>query len=268
MPLQKTVLITGAGTRIGAHLAKGLSQDGWHVAVHYNRSHTSAEALINEIKNAGGHAAHVQGNLAVPQDVETLITRASTALNAPLTALINNASTYRPDDSQDFTRATYDYHMDINLRAAVTLSQHFASQCSSSKNACIINMIDQRVLKPNPLYFTYSMSKAALLWATKTLSQSLAPNIRVNGIGPGPTYKNAQQTDDDFEAECALTLLERGSPPDEILQAARYLLSAHSVTGQMIAVDGGQHLNWDTADLTLDLIDNPPEDYTVLNPDE
>lgn len=268
MALENSILITGAGTRIGAHLAKGLAQDGWNVAIHYNRSKASAETLIQEIKNKGGKAIGVQGNLVVPQDVDTLIDRAATALGAPLTALINNASTYRPDVSEDFTRATYDYHMDVNVRAAVTLSQAFAAQCPRSTKACIINMIDQRVLKPNPLYFTYSMSKAALYWATKTLAQSLAPNIRVNGIGPGPTYQNTQQSPDAFEAECALTLLESGSPPEEILQAARYLLSAHAVTGQMIAVDGGQHLNWDTADLTLGLIDNLPEDYIVLNPDE
>lgn len=268
MTLQNSILITGAGTRIGAYLAKGLAKDGWHVAVHYNRSKLAAQALIKEIKDAGGEAVLVQGNLVVPQDVETLIDRASKALEAPLTALINNASTYRPDVSEDFTRATYDYHMDVNVRAALTLTQAFAAQCPSGAQACVINMIDQRVLKPNPLYFTYSLSKAALYWATKTLAQSLAPTIRVNGIGPGPTYQNMQQSPDAFEAECALTLLENGSPPESILQAARYLLSAQSVTGQMIAVDGGQHLNWDTADLTLDLIHNLPEDYTVLNPDE
>mgnify|MGYP000164656762 CR=1 FL=1 len=268
MALQNTVLITGAGTRVGAHLAKGLSEDGWHVAVHYNRSKLAADLLIQEIKKAGGEAVGIQGNLVVPQDVDTLIDRAASALGAPLTALINNASTYRPDLSEDFTRATYDYHMDVNLRAAMTLTQAFAAQSPKTANASVINMIDQRVLKPNPLYFTYSMSKAALYWATKTLAQSLAPTIRVNGVGPGPTYQNTQQTLDAFEAECALTLLERGSPPEEILRAARYLLSATSVTGQMIAVDGGQHLNWDTADLTLELINNPPEDYIVLNPDE
>ena len=175
--------------------------------------------------------------------MDTLVTRASDALGEPLTALINNASTFDDDRAEDFTRASYDHHMDINLRAPVMLAQQFAAQLPKGEAGCVINMIDQRVLKPDPTFFTYSMSKSALQWATKTLAQSLAPHIRVNAVGPGPSLKNHTQTDDEFITEAGSTLLKVGSPPESLLGAVRYLLMAQSVTGQMIAVDGGQHLS-------------------------
>jgi len=231
--MNRAILITGAGARVGRHLAKGLAADGWGVAIHYNRSKAGAETLAKEILEQGGKAVFVQGNLFVPQDLDSLVSRASEALRAPLTALINNASTFEDDRLEDFSRASYDYHMDINLRAPVMLAQQLAAQLPKGVIGCIINMIDQRVLKPDPTFFTYAMSKSALHWATKTLAQSLAPHIRVNAIGPGPTLKNHTQTD----------VLGKGSPPESLLDAARYLLMAKSVTGQMIAVDGGQHLS-------------------------
>lgn len=237
------ILITGAGARVGRYLAKGLAADGWAVAIHYNRSKSGAETLAHDIKEQGGKAAIVQGNLFVPQDLDSLVSRASAALGEPLTALINNASTFEDDRAEDFTRASYDYHMDINLRAPVMLAKQLAQQLPQEESGCIINMIDQRVLNPDPTFFTYAMSKSALHWATKTLAQSLAPHIRVNAIGPGPTLKNHMQTDDDFSGEATSTILGKGSPPESLLEAARYLLMAKSVTGQMIAVDGGQHLS-------------------------
>lgn len=241
--MSRAVLITGAGARVGRYLAKGLASDGWAVAIHYNRSKSGAEDLASEVTQLGGTAAIVQANLFVPQDLETLIDRAVEALGAPLTALINNASTFDDDRAEDFSRASYDHHMDVNLRAPLTLSQGFARQMSKEENGCIINMIDQRVLTPDPTFFTYAMSKSALYWATKTLAQSLAPNIRVNAVGPGPTLKNHTQTNEDFALEAGSTLLEIGSPPESLLDAVRYLLGASCVTGQMIAVDGGQHLS-------------------------
>ena len=241
--MSRAILITGAGARVGRHLAKGLAGDGWAVAIHYNRSKAGAEALANDINEQGGKAIIVQGNLFVPQDLDSLISRASEALAEPLTALINNASTFQDDRARDFSRASYDYHMDVNLRAPVILAQQLAAQLPKGEAGCIINMIDQRVLSPDPTFFTYAMSKSALHWATKTLAQSLAPNIRVNAIGPGPSLKNHTQTDDEFAGEAASTLLGAGSPPENLLNAARYLLMAKSVTGQMIAVDGGQHLS-------------------------
>ena len=241
--MSRAILITGAGARVGRHLAKGLAADGWAVAIHYNRSITGAKSLASDIKEQGGHAVIVQGNLFIPQDLDDLIARAAGALGEPITALINNASTFEDDRAEDFTRASYDYHMEINLRAPILLAQQLAAQLPNGETGCIINMIDQRVLNPDPTFFTYAMSKSALHWATKTLAQSLAPHIRVNAIGPGPSLKNHTQTDVEFEDEAASTLLRAGSPPENLLDAARYLLMAKSVTGQMIAVDGGQHLS-------------------------
>ena len=265
----KTALITGAAYRIGAHLAKGLAAQGWTIAIHYNRSEKNANALADEIRSAGGQAICVQANLCIPNDVDSLVARASDKLGCGLNALINNASTFHPDDSEDFSRGVYDHHMEVNLHAPLKLAQAFSTQKNmqfgpQDRSGCIINILDQRVLKPNPLYFTYALSKAGLYWATKTLAQSLAPNIRVNGIGPGPTLKNTEQTDEEFASEAALTLLENGSPPPAILHSVQYLLDAQSVTGQMIAVDGGQHLNWDTADLTLGLYENVPNDHQYV----
>ena len=242
----KAVLITGAGARIGSVIAKGLAADGWSVIIHYNRSENGAQALRDAIIAAGGKAAIVKANLNVPQERGNLIARAATAAGMPIGALINNASTFTPDSVDDFTDASFDHHINANLRAPLHLAQQFAKQCGSGGS--IINMIDQRVLKPNPEFLTYSIAKSALHWATTTLAQALAPDIRVNGIGPGPTLKNTRQSDDDFAAEAGNTLLGTGSPPQDILGAVRYLLSAQSVTGQMIAVDGGQHLTWKTAD--------------------
>jgi len=233
----KAVLITGAGARIGAHLAKGLARDGWAVAIHFNRSEQKAENIATEIRDNGAMAQTVHANLFVPQDVNTLISRASKALSRPLTALINNASTFEDDRAQDFSGADYDYHMSVNLRAPLLLSQHFAKQLPDDLSGVIINMIDQRVLNPDSSYFTYGISKSALFAATKTMAQAYAPNIRVNAIGPGPTLQNKAQTARDFEDEASSTLLGRGSSPDNLLQAALYLLGAESVTGQMLAVD-------------------------------
>lgn len=246
---QGAVLITGGAARIGAHIARGLAQDGWDICVHYNRSAHAADALCQEIKKAGGAAVSIGANLAIRQEVGGLIAASSTALGRPLTALINNASTFSPDTAQTMDNAGFDYHMDVNLRAPLMLSRDFAAQCPERADGVIINMIDQRVLKPNPTYFTYHLSKTGLHHSTKTLAQALAPHIRVNGIGPGPTLQNTDQSRAMFSGEAEHTLLKRGSPPDDILGGIRYLLAAKSVTGQMIAVDSGQHLTWQTADI-------------------
>jgi len=241
--VHKAVLITGAGARVGAHLARGLAADGWHICIHYNRSAAKAKSLVSEIEAAGGSVSTVKANLSVPQEVNTLIERCE----RPLQALINNASTFQPDTAENFTAAYWDFHRAINLDAPLRLSSDFAAQAEAGSS--IINMIDHRVLKPNPQFFTYSLAKAGLYWATKTMAQSFAPKIRVNGIGPGPTLENTEQDDGEFAAEAKATLLGEGSPPDTILHGVRYLLSAKAVTGQMIAVDGGQHLVWQTPDL-------------------
>ncbi len=236
------VLITGAAARIGRHLAIGLAKDGWTVIIHANRSIGRAEALARSICEAGGKAWAVKANLAVPEALYGLIDQARQQAASPITALINNASTFSADDAQTFSRALFDHHMDVNLYAALKLSQDFAAQCPKAIQGNIINIIDQRIHRPQPDYFTYSLSKAGLYWATQTLAQSLAPAIRVNAVGPGPVLQNSAQSAADFQNECQTTLLGYGSPPETILAAVQYLLSARSVTGQMITVDGGQHL--------------------------
>jgi len=249
MMMRKTVLITGGAARVGAALARGLAEDGWTVIIHYFRSAEEADSLAAEIKEAGGQAITVQGNLSVTQECDTLIERAAEAAGSAITALINNASTFENDSADDFSRATFDFHMDANLRAPLILSQHFADQAEDG--GAIINLIDQRALKPNPKFFTYTLSKASLHWATTTMAQAFAPKVRVNAIGPGPTLKNSGQTEEEFEKEASETLLGHGSPPETLLQAARYLLEARSVTGQFLAVDSGQHLRWETPDMMI-----------------
>lgn len=247
--MSKVVLVTGGAARVGAAISKSLASEGWTVIIHYFRSSDKAERLAEDIKSEGGSAFTIQANLAVPQACDSLIEKASKVVGKPITALINNASTFKEDDAANFSRGEYDFHMDANLRAPLILSQKFAEQ--SPKGGNIINLIDQRVLKPNPTFFTYSLSKAGLHWATKTMAQTFAPNIRVNAIGPGPVLQNTGQTSEVFEKESAETLLGIGSPPEAIVEAALYLLNASSVTGQFLAVDSGQHLRWETPDLMI-----------------
>ncbi len=245
---RKNALITGAGKRIGRALAEALGQDGWSVAVHYRSSARGAEETASTIDAAGGKGVIVQGDLTEEKDLKALVPAASRKLGGPLTLLVNSASTFEDDTARNHDRQSWDLHFDANLRAPVALSQAFANALPDGEKGLIVNMIDQRVWKLNPQFFTYTLSKAALLTATTTLAQALAPNIRVNGIGPGPTMKSVHQSEEEFEAERRATLTQEGSDPGEIVRALRYLIAADSVTGQMIAVDGGQHLMWQTPD--------------------
>jgi len=249
--LSKRALVTGAGARLGQAMAVALGEDGWHVAVHYRSSASGAEETAKQIEDAGGRAALVKADLSDEAAASTLIGTAQNALGEPISLLINSASTFNDDRAKDHTRANWDFHMEANLRAPIVLSQAFANALPSGQNGLIINMIDQRVWKLNPQFFTYMISKSALWTATRTLAQALAPNIRVNAIGPGPTLKAAHQSEEEFAAEVKATLTERGSNPDEIVKAMRYLIDADAVTGQMIAADGGQHLLWQTPDIEL-----------------
>ena len=245
----KTVLITGGARRIGAAIARGLAAQGWHVCIHYHHSKADAQSLKADIIQGGGKASLVQADLASASDCRALFNRARQAAGQDFTALINNASKFQKDSAQDFTADSFAQHMAINLEAPLALAQDFAAQLDSGQVGNIINMIDQRVLKPNPLYFSYSLSKAGLYWATKTLAQAMAPNIRVNAIGPGPSLQSTAQSEQDFAKEAAHTLLGYGSNPQEILAGIDYLLEAKSVTGHMLAIDSGQHLNWQTPDI-------------------
>ncbi len=243
------VLVTGAGARVGKAIALALGADGWHVAVHYNRSKDPAQAVVDAIIAAGGDAAAVGADLAAPDAVDGLVAAAADAVNRPLTALVNNASTFVDDAITDMTRDGWDFHMEANCRAPCFLMQAFAAQLPPEAHGAVVNLIDQRVRKPTPQFFTYALSKSALAWATITAAQALAPRIRVNGIGPGPTLRNPRQDETSWAQQLDATLLQIGSPPQEIVAGVRYLLRARSVTGQLLLVDGGQHLAWKTADV-------------------
>ena len=247
----KRALVTGAGARLGKAMAQALGEDGWSVAVHYRGSRTGAEETAETIRAAGGVAELVQADLADEEQTATLVRAGHEALGGPLTLLVNSASTFEDDTAIEHTRQSWDFHMGPNLRAPGLLAQHLARALPEEEAGLIVNMIDMRVLKLNPLFFTYTLSKSALWTATRTLAQSLAPNIRVIGIGPGPTLENVHQKPGEFDAEARATLTQQGSNPGEIVKTLRYLIDADSITGQLIASDGGQHLMWQTPDVML-----------------
>jgi NAD(P)-dependent dehydrogenase (short-subunit alcohol dehydrogenase family) len=246
----KNALVTGAAKRLGRAIALDLAAAGWNVAIHYNGSSADAEQVAAEIRAKGMKAALVQADFAREQEIAAVIPAAAKAIG-PLTALINSASLFENDDWRSATRQSWDDHMEANLRAPFLLAQMFAKQLPREEKGNIINIIDQRVLKPTPQFLSYSLSKAGLYWLTTTLAQGMGPNIRVNAVGPGPTLKNPRQSDADFNRQRDATLLKHGADPADICGAVRYLLSADAVTGQMLAVDGGQHLIWQTPDVTV-----------------
>jgi NAD(P)-dependent dehydrogenase (short-subunit alcohol dehydrogenase family) len=236
-------LITGASQRIGRVLALDFGRRGWSVGVHYRASRDPALALVAELQAMGVRAAALPGDLADPADVAALVPACVAALGAP-TCLINNASEFQFDDLASLTPDAWTRHIDVNLRAPVFLAQAFAATLPHGKSGNVINIIDQRVWRPTPEFFSYTLSKQALWDATRLMAQALAPRIRVNGIGPGPVLKSIHQTDAAFAAEATATPLSRATSPDEIAAAVRFILDAPAMTGQMIALDGGQHLSW------------------------
>jgi NAD(P)-dependent dehydrogenase (short-subunit alcohol dehydrogenase family) len=246
----KTALVTGAAKRLGRAIALDLAAHGWNVAIHYNGSQEDADSAAQAVRAYGGEATTLQCDLSKESETATLVDRAIEELG-PLTALINSASLFENDDWESATRKTWDEHMEINLRAPLLLSQLFGKQLPPDASGNIINIVDQRVLKPTPQFLSYSISKAGLYWLTTTLAQGMGPRIRVNAVGPGPTLKNPRQSDDDFNRQREATILKRSADPADICAAVRYLLEAQAVTGQMLAVDGGQHLIWQTPDVTV-----------------
>lgn len=244
----KTVLVTGAAKRLGRAIALHLAGAGWNVAVHYHGSAAEAEEVAAAARASGAKAATFKANLSREEETAGLIARAAAELG-PLTALVNSASIFENDDWQSASRASWDAHIETNLRAPFVLSQAFARQVPGK--GAIVNIIDQRVLKPTPQFISYSLSKAGLHWLTTTLAQALGPDIRVNAIGPGPTMRNARQSEEDFARQRDATILKRGAEPEDVAKAVRYLLEADAVTGQMLAVDGGQHLIWQTPDVRV-----------------
>ncbi len=245
---KKTVLITGAAQRIGKAIALDFAQAGWDVAVHCYTSLEAGGKVCEEIQNLGCKAALIQCDLAEANAGEKIFEQATSVLG-PVSCLINNASLFEPDDIATVSPQSWALHLDVNLRAPVFLAQAFSAQLPNSIQGNIINLIDQRVWKLNPQFLSYTTSKAALWTLTRTLAQALAPSIRVNAIGPGPALPNERQGLQDFIKQSSRTLLKRGTSPEEICRTVRFILESPAMTGQMIALDGGQHLAWQTPDV-------------------
>jgi len=239
----KSALVTGAAKRIGRAFALALAREGFAVAVHYWRSADDAESLVAEITNAGGSAVALAADLAQEADAMNLIPRAVAALG-PLGVLVNNAAAFERDEALDATRASWDLHMETNLRAPFVLSQALARQLPNGAEAVIVNMIDQRVWRLTPHFVSYTVSKAGLWTLTRTLAMALAPRIRVNAIGPGPVLPSRRQNEQQFEKQWRSTPLGHGASLEEIAAALRFILASPALTGQMLALDGGQHLGW------------------------
>jgi NAD(P)-dependent dehydrogenase (short-subunit alcohol dehydrogenase family) len=235
-------LITGGARRIGRALVTAAADAGYDVAIHVRAVDDEAEAAAADVRARGRKSTIVSCDLRKESAAVALVGEAESELG-PVTLLVNCASVFEEDAFADMNRASWDAHMETNLRAPLVLAQVFARRLPADREGLIVNVIDQRVLNPTPEFFSYSLSKAALWDATRLMAQALAPRIRVNGIGPGPSLPSVHQDQAAFDAEVAITLLKRPSSPADIAQALRYLIDAPSVTGQMIAVDAGQHLS-------------------------
>lgn len=246
--MSEHALVTGAAKRIGKALALHLADQGYCVSVHYNTSRADAQQVVTDIQSRGGKAVAIQADLADMRSVIQLEALAAAEFG-PVKLLVNNASTFVSDEIGSITSESWDHHLQPNLQAPVFLAQAMADRLPKAEKGLIINMIDQRVWALTPRYMSYTLSKAALWSATQTLAQALAPNIRVNGIGPGPTLSNARQTDADFQAQINATILQVQPQLSEITAAIDFIRNAPSMTGQMIALDSGQHLAWETPDV-------------------
>jgi NAD(P)-dependent dehydrogenase (short-subunit alcohol dehydrogenase family) len=241
-------LVTGGSKRIGRAIVERLAAEGFAVAVHYGRSREDAEALAASIVKGGGRACAIQADLGDAEAVGRIVPEAHAALG-PVTLLVNNASEFEPDSIGEMNVTRWNRQFSVNLRAPVFLAEAFAAQLPEDAEGLIVNLIDQRAWKPTPHFVSYQLTKSALFTATQTLAQALAPRIRVNGIGPGPTLVNTRQGDEDFRRQTEAVLLRRGSSPAEIADAVMFLHRTRSMTGQMLALDGGQHLAWETPDV-------------------
>ncbi len=251
-------LVTGAGKRLGRAMALELARQGHDIAVHYHSSEAGAEAVAEEIRALGRNAVTLQADLLDEEAVTPLIPAAADALGGAMTVLVNSASVFDYDTLKSATRSSWDRHFESNLRAPFVLTQALAAQVPDPvqdengeplAQGLVVNMIDQRVRKLTPEFMTYTLAKMGLWAFTQTAAQALAPRVRVNGIGPGPTMQAARQSDAHFAAQRAATVLERGANVSDITGALAYFLHAPAVTGQLLCVDGGQHLCWQTPDV-------------------
>ena len=238
-----TALITGAAKRIGRAIALELASAGFDIAVHYGAAATDAADLVREVEGAGRRAVSLEADLTDEDSVLDLIPKAMDALG-PVTVLVNNASLFERDEALDVTRDVWDRQLAVNLRAPFVLMQQFARLLPAGREGAIVNMLDQRVWNLSPHFVTYTLSKSGLWTLTQTMALALAPRIRVNGVGPGPVLPNERQTPDQFQRHWSSLPLARQIQPEDVSRAVRFLVEARAVTGQMIAVDCGEHLAW------------------------
>jgi NAD(P)-dependent dehydrogenase (short-subunit alcohol dehydrogenase family) len=246
----RAALVTGAARRIGRVIALGLAEAGYAVAIHARASVAEANALAGEITRAGGRAVALRADLADHAEVTRLVPAATAALG-PLTLLVNCAATFEPDAIGTLDADRFDRQFAVNLRAPLFLSEAFAAQAAANAGASIVNILDQRVFKLTPHFVSYTLAKSALHAATRMLAQALAPHVRVNAVAPGPTMQSTRQQQDDFARQAASVPLGHGPDAREIAAAVLYLATARSVTGVTLAVDGGQHVAWQTADVAV-----------------
>jgi NAD(P)-dependent dehydrogenase (short-subunit alcohol dehydrogenase family) len=239
----RSALITGAAQRIGRAIALALAGDGWAIAVHYRRSRDAADALVKEITAGKGRAVALAADLTNEAETAELIPAAARALG-PLGLLVNNASVFENDQALTVTRESWDRHIETNLRAPFVLTQAFARQLPRERNGAIVNIVDERVWNLTPFFVSYTVSKAGLWTLTQTMALALAPRIRVNAIGPGPALPSPRQSAEQFRQQSEAMPLRRGTTPGEIAETVRFILAAPAMTGQMLALDGGQHLGW------------------------
>ena len=242
-PAPKAALVTGGGQRIGRACALALADLGYGVAVHYNTSGDAAEEVAATIRGKGGKAMTLAANLHDESAVRALLPRAAKVLG-PVGVLVNNASLFEGDTVETATRESWDAHLAVNLRAPFVLIQELARLLPVGASGNVVNLLDERVWSLTPYFVSYTVSKAGLWTLTQTMAMALAPRIRVNGIGPGPTLPSTRQSDEQFLQQCRSMPLQRGTSPAEIAAALRFILDAPAMTGQMIALDGGQHLGW------------------------
>ena len=241
------IIITGGANRIGGAISRKLSAPGVEIVIHYNKSKSSAEKLKKELSKSETKVYLVKGDLSKEKDVKKIVKFAKSKLKY-FDCLVNNASLFENDKIENFTTNSWGRHLKTNLRAPALLSKEFAKNTKSSNNN-IINIIDQRIFKLTPFFFSYTISKTGLYTLTKTSAMSLAPNIRVNGIAPGPTLKNKKQTEKHFRKQYLATPLKRQVDLKEICNAVDFLINNRSITGQVLAIDSGQNLNWQTPDI-------------------